>query len=59
MRQMMYWHNCVSLGVYNTSVNVRKHRTFFVEARKLNPHIMLIGGPCHIAHYLAMPLKIV
>ena len=55
----MYWHNCVSLGVYNTSVNVGKHRTFFVEARKLNPHIMLIGGPCHIAHYLAMPLKIV
>ena len=52
-------HNCVSLGVYNTSVNAGKHRSFFVEARKLNPHIMLIGCPCHIAHNTAMSLKIV
>ena len=37
------WDNCVSLGVDNTSVNVGKHRSLFVEAKKLNPHIMLMG----------------
>ena len=47
------WDNCVSLGVDNTSVNVGKHRSLFVEAKKLNPHIMLMGCPCHIAHNTA------
>lgn len=47
------WDNCVSLRVDNTSVNVGKHRSLFVEAKKLNPHIMLMGCPCHIAHNTA------
>ena len=47
------WNNCVSLGVDNTSVNVGKHHSLFVEAKKLNPHIMLMGCPCHIAHNTA------
>ena len=44
------WDNCVSLGVDNTSINVGKHRSLFVETTKLNPQIMLMGCPCHIAH---------
>ena len=42
-RNNVPWESCVSLGVDNTSVNVGKHNSPFVEAKKLNPHIMLMG----------------
>ena len=47
------WENCIALGVDNTSVNVGKHNSLIVEARKKNEHIILIGCPCHIAHNTA------
>ena len=39
------WDNCVALGVDNTSVD-NKHNSLIVEARKNNPHIILMGWPC-------------
>ena len=47
------WENCISLGVDNTSVNVGKHKSLIVEARKQNANIILMGCPCHIAHNTA------
>ena len=44
------WSNSIALGVDNTSVNVGKHKSIIVEARKKNPEITLMGCPCHIAH---------
>ena len=50
------WENCISLGVSlcdNTAVNVGKHKSLIVEARKQNANIILLGCPCHIAHNTA------
>lgn len=47
------WDKCVSLGVDNTSVNVGRHNSVIVEARKKNEDIILMGCPCHIAHNAA------
>ena len=47
------WENCIALGVDNTSVNVGRHNSLIVEARKKNEHIILMGCPCHIAHNTA------
>ena len=47
------WSNCIALGVDNTSVNVGKHKSIIVEARKKNPEIKLMGCPCRIAHNTA------
>ena len=47
------WENCVALGVDDTSVNVGKHNSLIVEARKKNEHIIYRGCPCHIAHNTA------
>ena len=47
------WENCISLGVDNTSVNVGKHKSLIVEARKQNANIILMGCSCHIAHNTA------
>ena len=52
-RNSVPWESCVSLGVDNTSVNVGKHNSLLVEAKKLNPHIMLMGCPCHVVHNTA------
>ena len=47
------WNNCVSLGGDNTLVNVGRHNSLIVEARKQNDHINLMGCPCHISHNTA------
>ena len=47
------WSNCIALGVDNTSVNVGKHKSIIVEARKKNPEIKLMECPCHISHNTA------
>ena len=52
-KNMVSWDKCVSLGVDNTSVNVGKHNSVIVEARKKNKDIILMGCPCHIAHNTA------
>ena len=41
------------MAVDNTSVNVGKHKSIIVEAKKKNPEIKLMGCPCHIAHNTA------
>ena len=45
--------NCIAFGVDNTYVNVGRHKSLIVEARKKNEHIVLIGCPCDIAHNTA------
>ena len=47
------WPHCISLGVDNTSVNVRKHNSLIVEVRKMNESIILMGCPCHMVHNTA------
>lgn len=47
------WDKCVSLAVDNTSVNVGRHNSVIVEARKKNEDIILMGCPCHVAHNTA------
>ena len=47
------WEKCTSLGVDNTSVNVGKHNSLILEARKKNKNILLTGCPCHMAHNTA------
>ena len=37
------WSNCIAFGVDNTSVNVGRHKSLIVEARKKNEHIVLMG----------------
>ena len=49
-KNMVSWDKCVSLGVDNTSMNVGKHNSVIVEARKKNKDIILMGCPCHIVH---------
>ena len=53
IRNGVSWEHCVSLGVDNTSVNVGKHNSLIVEARKMNSNIILMGCPCHMAHNTA------
>ena len=43
----------MSLAVDNTSVNVGRHNSIIVEARKKNEDIILMGCPCHIVHRTA------
>ena len=47
------WSNCIAFGVHNTSVNVGRHKSLTVEARKKNEHFVLMGFSCHIAHNTA------
>ena len=47
------WSNCIAFGGDNTSVNVGRHKSWIVEARKKNEQIILMGCPCHIAHNTA------
>ena len=39
------WENCIALGVDNTSVNVCRHNSLIVEARKRNEHIQILNLP--------------
>ena len=42
------WSNYIAFGVDNTSVNIGRHISLIVEARKKNEHIVLMGWPCRI-----------
>ena len=47
------WSNCIAFGVDNTSVNIGRHKSLIVEARKKSECVVLMGCPCHIAHNTA------
>ena len=41
--------NCISLGVYNTSVNVGRYNFLIVKFRMKNQNCVRMGCSCHMA----------
>lgn len=48
------WHNCVGLGVDNTSVNLGKRNSIMTRVLAQNPAVFFMGRPCHIVHNMAL-----
>ena len=44
------WGNCVSLSVDNTSVNLGARNSLRSRIQAVNPHVYVLGCPCHILH---------
>lgn len=47
------WHNCVSFGVDNTSVNIGRNNSIMTRALEKNSNISFMGCPCNIMHNTA------
>lgn len=47
------WDECVSLGVDNTSVNLRVRNSIVTRVQAVNPNVYFMGSPCHSAHNIA------
>lgn len=48
------WHNCVGVGVDNTSVNLGKRNSIMTRVVQKHPAVFFMGCPCHVVHNMAL-----
>lgn len=53
MENSLSKHNCVSIGVDNTSVNMGSRNSIKTRIVQKNPAVYVMGCPCHILHNTA------